>query len=181
MTDSLPPLQDVEAACTALGLGVAAPELHGSLCGWIAGGAVASDAWLGEVLVDPGLPRPEPGSVLARLRTVTVAQLEDRSFGFMLLMPSESAALSDRSGALFDWCRGFVGAFGLASGQAPPLSEEGSEALVDLVKLSRASAQDEGDQDDEDALVEIEEFVRVAALLLHGDCSLGPRHRGRLN
>ena len=181
MTDSLPPLQDVASACKALGLGVSAPELHGSLCGWIAGGAVSGEAWLGEVLVDPALPTPEPDSVLGHLRRVTVGQLEDRSFGFMLLMPGESATLAQRSGALFDWCRGFVGAFGLTSGQEPPLSEEGREALADLVKLSRASAQDDGDQDDEDALVEIEEFVRVAVLLLHGDCSLGPRHRGRLN
>ena len=181
MTETLPPIRDVASACAVLGLGVSAAELHGSLCGWIAGGAVAGDAWLGDVLVDPGLPRPEADSALGRLREVTVAQLEDRSFGFMLLMPDEAATLSERSGALFDWCRGFVGAFGLTSGQDPPLSDEGREALADLVKLSRAPAQDEGDQDDEDALVEIEEFVRVAALLLHGDCSLGPRHRGRLN
>ena len=32
-----------------------------------------------------------------------------------------------------------------------------------------------------DALAEIEEFVRVAVLLLHGDCVLGPRHRQSLN
>ena len=42
---------------------------------------------------------------------------------------------------------------------------------------SAASPQDEGDEEDETALVEIGEFIRVAALLLHGDCVLGPRHR----
>ena len=31
------------------------------------------------------------------------------------------------------------------------------------------------------ALAEIEEFVRVAVLLLHGDCVLAPRHRQSLN
>ena len=31
------------------------------------------------------------------------------------------------------------------------------------------------------ALAEIEEFVRVAALLLHGDCVMGSRHRQPLN
>ena len=34
---------------------------------------------------------------------------------------------------------------------------------------------------DEHALAEIEEFVRVAVLLLHGDCVLAPRHRQSLN
>ena len=58
---------------------------------------------------------------------------------------------------------------------------QGGEALGDLSRLAAASAQDEGDQDDEDALIEIEEFVRVAALLLHGDCAMGARHRRQLH
>jgi hypothetical protein len=89
--------------------------------------------------------------------------------------------LGERSGALFDWCRGFLGGFGLAAGQAPPLSEEASEALADLAKLAAATPQDDGDEEDEQALAEIEEFVRVAALLLHGDCVLAPRHRQQFN
>ena len=54
----------------------------------------------------------------------------------------------------------------LAAGKDPPLSEEGGEALADLARLAAATPQEEGDQEDEDALVEIEEFVRVAVLLL---------------
>ena len=38
MTDSLPSLEDVEAAVRQGGFAVDAAELHGSLCGWIAGG-----------------------------------------------------------------------------------------------------------------------------------------------
>ena len=96
-------------------------------------------------------------------------------------LPGADALLAERSGALFAWCRGFLGGFGLAAGPQPPLSEESREALSDLARLAAATAQEEGDQDDEDALAEIEEFVRVAALLLHGDCVLAPRHRQRLN
>ena len=91
----------------------------------------------------------------------------------MLLVPDEDASLARRSGALFDWCRGFLGGFGLAAGADPPLSGEGREALADLARLAAATAQEDGDDEDEDALVEIEEFVRVAVLLLHGDCALG--------
>ena len=67
------------------------------------------------------------------------------------------------------------------AGGAAPLSEEGSEALQDLARLAKASAESSEDEEDEDALAELEEFVRVAALLLHGDCVLGPRHRRSLN
>ena len=79
------------------------------------------------------------------------------------------------------WRGCFVGGFGLAAGPTPPLSAEGQEALADLVRLSAAAAEEGGDEEDEDALAEIADSVRDAVLLLHGDCALGPRHRGRLN
>lgn len=177
----LPALPEVEAACRALRIGVGASELHGALCGWLAGGGADTARWLGQVLADDDLPAVAADGALDRLCKASVTQLEDRSFGFELLLPDENEALSERSGALFDWCRGFLGGFGLAAGAKPALSEEAGEALADLAKLAAASPQEEGDEEDEAALAEIEEFVRVAVLLLHGDCALGPRHRQKLN
>jgi uncharacterized protein YgfB (UPF0149 family) len=181
MSGSIPTHSEVEQACRGASLGTSAAELHGSLCGWLAGGGDAGGNWLASVMVDDALARPAAGGVLDRMRVATVAQFEDRDFGLELVAPGEDATLAERSGALFDWCRGFVGAFGLAAGEDPKLSEEGAEALADLARLARASAQDDGDEEDEQALAEIEEFVRVAALLLHGDCALAARHRSRLN
>lgn len=181
MPASLPPLPDVAAACRELGLGVGASELHGGLCGWLAGGGEDGPDWLRRVMVDDTLDPLAPEHVLERLRQATTEQFEDRDFGFEVLIPSGEDSLFLRSGALFDWCRGFVGAFGLAAGAAPPLSEEGEEALADLARLAAATPEEDGDEEDEEAFVEIEEFVRVAALLLHGDCALGPRHRRSLN
>jgi|SRR5690606_22649826 len=181
MPESLPTLSEVEQASREAGLATPATELHGGLCGWVAGGGDAGGNWLARVMVDDALPAPAEGSVLARLHAATVAQFEDREFGLALLGPGEEASLAERSGALFEWCRGFVGAFGLAAGSDPRLSGEGEEALADLARLARASAQDDGDEEDEAALAEIEEFVRVAALLLHGDCALAANHRKRLN
>lgn len=181
MSRSLPSLDEVEAAIREAGLGVDAAELHGSLCGWLAGGATLQDDWPARVMADAALPPVAEGSVLDALGRASAGQLEDHAFGFELLMPAGEAPLVERSGALFAWCRGFLGGFGLAAGQDPPLSAEGREALADLARLAAATPQDEGDQDDEDALAEIEEFVRVAVLLLHGDCALGPRHRKQLH
>lgn len=181
MSASLPSPQEIEAASRERELGLGASELHGGLCGWLAGGGADGPDWLGKVLADDGIGPVAQGDAFDRLRAATAAQLEDRDFGFELLLPDEGASLFVRSGALFDWCRGFVGAFGLAAGPAPPLSEEGGEALADLVRLAAAAPEEGGDDEDEAALAEIEEFVRVAVLLLHGDCALGPRHRGRLN
>ena len=177
----LPALDDLEDAIRARGLGVGASELHGALCGWLAGGGADSPRWLAQVLADDALAAPEAGGALDRLRAASVAQMEDRDFGFELLIPGAEASLVERSGALFDWCRGFLGGFGLAAGQAPALGEDSREALADLARLAAAVPQEEGDEEDEQALAEIEEFVRVAALLLHGDCAMAARHRRQLH
>lgn len=170
---------DTEIRHLALTLPVA--ELHGSLCGWLAGGGASNREWLAKVLADSEIPRVPEGSALDQLRLASAAQMADRGFDFQLLLPDADATLSERSGALFDWCRGFLGGFGLSAGAQPPLSEDSREALGDLARLAAAQPQDEGDEDDEAALAEIEEFVRVAALLLHGDCVLAAQHRQKLN
>ncbi|QDH69148.1 UPF0149 family protein [Lysobacter alkalisoli] len=179
--EQLPALNEVDAEARHLSLAVSGSELHGSLCGWLAGGGALKPDWLSRLLLDDSLPAPEKGSVLDRLARATETQLGDRGFGFELLLPDSDANLAERSGALFDWCRGFIGAFGMATGAESSLSEEGREALADLARLAAAQAQEDGDDSDEEALVEIEEFVRVATLLLHGDCVLAAQHRQRLN
>ncbi|WP_225876281.1 UPF0149 family protein [Lysobacter solisilvae (ex Woo and Kim 2020)] len=177
----LPAAAALDAEIRALALATTSAELHGSLCGWLAGGGATTPDWLGRVLADPALPAVAEGSALDELCKASAAQLADRSFEFELLLPDADAPLMERSGALFDWCRGFLGGFGLAAGAAPALSEDSQEALADLAKLAAAQPQDDGDEEDEEALVELEEFVRVAALLLHGDCVMAAQHRQRFN
>lgn len=179
MTGTLPPLADVQQSSRALGLAASAPELHGALCGWLAGGGDDGPGWLARVMADEAAPAPD--AVLEDMREATADQIEDPEFGFVLMLPGTETPLYERTLALFDWCRGFLGGFGLAAGEQPSLSEEGREALTDLARLAAASPQEDGDEEDERALVEIQEFVRVAALLLHGECAMGRRHRQRLN
>jgi uncharacterized protein len=177
----LPSVQEVEQAAQRLSLGTSASELHGGLCGWLAGGGQATPQWPAKVLADDALAPVSPGSVLEELQVASAQQLEDRSFGFELLLPPSERGTTERAAALFDWCRGFLGGFGLAAGAKPPLSEEGEEALGDLARLAQAAPETGEEEEDQDALAEIEEFVRVAALLLHSDCVLATRHRQRLN
>ena len=179
----LPVPAEIAEASRSLGLGASVPELHGALCGWLAGGGEDVPGWPARVLVGDAAAEPERGGALDRMRVATAMQLGDGDFSFQLLLGEDAMPLRDRAQALFDWCRSFLGSFGLAAGAQPPLSEEGAEALQDLARLAGASVQDidEDEDEDESALAELEEFVRVAALLLHGDCVLGPRHRRSLN
>ena len=178
----LPTPEEVAAASRELGLAASAAELHGALCGWLAGGGADVPDWTARVMADASLPAPRADSALDRLRKASKGQLEDGEFAFQLLLADDDAGVRPRAQALFEWCRGFLGAFGLAAGAQPPLSEESSEALQDLGRLAAARVEDiDDDEADEDSLSELEEFVRVATLLLHGDCVLGPRHRRSFN
>src|SRR3546814_9887221 len=117
LSPARPPLREIDYASRCLGLGMDAPELHGALCGWLAGGGGDGPDWLGQLLVDADLPAIVEGSALDRMAKASAAQLEDQSFEFALLLPDDDAGLAEGSGALFEWWRGFLGAFGLAGGQ----------------------------------------------------------------
>jgi len=179
----LPGEGEVHERIRSLALGVDPSELHGLLAGYLCGGGQASrDSWLATVLLDPDAPRQGEGSgVLDQLYRCTSDQLADPGFGFELLLPGEGEALDRRTGALLGWCRGFLGGFGLAAGAKPPLSEESAEALEDMARIAASSPGFEDPETDEAALAEITEFVRVAALLLHGDCVMGRAARQRLH
>jgi uncharacterized protein YgfB (UPF0149 family) len=171
--NELPSLAEVERALGEAAVGVDGAELHGSMCGLLcAGGHLAGANWL-EALAIEG-PRMSPGSVLDRLRTGTHAQLADTDYGFELLLPEEGEDLGDRIEALCGWCRGFLGGYGLGQGGDIALSEEAQEALQDLARIAQSDLSFEEGDDDESALSEIIEFVRVAALLLHSEGSAGP-------
>ena len=175
----LPGWADVAAAADRLNLATTPAELHGGLCGWLAGGGGDSRSWLALVLADPILPAPASGDPLDRLRAVSVSQLSDADFGFELLLPEEDEVV-ERAGAMFAWCRAFLGGFGLSVG-GKKLSEEGEEALGDIANLAAARVDDVDPEGDEESLTEIEEYLRMAVLLLHADCALGPRSRQRLH
>lgn len=175
----LPGWDEVAEAAERAQLSSTPAELHGALCGWLAAGGGDSRSWPALVLADPMLPAPANGDVLDRLRTASVAQLADTDFGFELLLP-KAEDLADRAGAMFAWCRAFIGGFGLALGEKK-LSEDSEEALGDIANLAAARVDDVDPEGDEEALTEIEEYLRMATLLLHADCAMGSQHRQRLH
>lgn len=168
----LPSHDEVAGEVAQLRLGVDASELHGSLCGYISGGGDPTRRdWLLRLALDVEVVEPAAEGVLDHLFLASRAQLSDPGLGFGLLLPEEDAALVYRAEGLLAWCRGFLGGFGLAAGAEPPLTAEAAEALEDLGKIAASRLSYDDPEGDEVALVEVAEFVRVAALLLHGDCN----------
>lgn len=162
-------------------LAVDPSELHGSLCGYLCGdGHSDRGDWLQQLALDPA-NAIEPEGALDRLYLATHQQLDAQDFDFVVLLPDDAQPLDTRADALVAWCRGFLGGFGLAGPVSTALSEDATEALEDIGRIAASSLSYEGDEADEEALAEIVEFVRVAALLLHGDCVLGARRRQQLH
>jgi len=171
----LPDHDQVQREVDELALSVEAAELHGSLCGLLAsGGAVQRSDWLRVLALDAAPQTPAPDSALDRLYLASVEQIGDPNFGFELLLPDDEQELPRRTEALLAWCRGFLGGFGLGAGAEPPLSAESQEALKDLAGIAATEISYEDEEVDESALSEIEEFVRVATLLLYSDCNREP-------
>lgn len=178
----LPEHAEIAAELRALEAGLEPSELHGSLCGYLSGGGRHDRGnWFALVMSDPLLSPPAADGALDRLYLASTRQLDSPDFEFELLLPPQERPVSERGDGLLAWGRGFLGGFGLAAGANPPLSEESQEALADLARIAASDLSYEDPEADEEALEEVSEFVRVAVMLLHSDCVLGPRHRRKLN
>lgn len=156
-------------------------ELHGTICGVMAGDAQPelgrwSTGLLGEAQDSTGLADLQ--HAIERLQNETLDQIDRQDFGLELLLPDDDALPTERSGALRDWCQGFLYGFGLSGRTSiADLSAEVREALRDFGEIARLNAAEVGaEESDQRALMELEEYIRVAALLIrtetagrHGD------------
>ncbi|WEN16054.1 UPF0149 family protein [Rhodanobacter sp. AS-Z3] len=166
---------DIDALIMRLRLGTEASELHGSLCGYLAGGATPQG---GNVLAalqldgEATAPSADDLSLLQRLTRQCESELSDAELGFEPLLPADDRPLTERAEAVVDWCRGFLGGFGLAGTAAhASLSEEAQEILRDLGTIAASSFDFDNEDEDEDALIEVQEFIRVGVLLLYTECN----------
>ena len=168
-------LDEIDALMRRLCLGTEAAELHGSLCGYLAGGGSLRQGSLLSALQLDGeasSPSADDLALLQRLRRQCETELADPELGFEPLLPADDRPLAERAEAMVDWCRGFLGGFGLAGTAAhAQLSAEAQEILRDLGTIAASSFDFGNEDEDEDALIEVQEFVRVGVLLLHTECS----------
>jgi hypothetical protein len=100
----LPEYAELAAELASLEAGLDPSELHGSLCGYLAGGG-KHDArtWFAQVMSDPLLSAPDAGGPLDRLYVASARQLESPDFEFELLLPPEDRPVSERGDGLLAW------------------------------------------------------------------------------
>lgn len=179
-----------------VGLALDASHVHGSLVGYLcADGPMPTrqglddqlnaqfsefeDApgshWFVILLDEPALElTDEMQSELDEFARVTARQLADEHLRLELLLPDDSQELMPRAQALGEWCSGFLGGLGLGGfNQMKQLSKQAREALSHLERIARTEVELDDDlEGNEEALMELGEFVKVAALTLYTEIRL---------
>ena len=153
--------------------GTRASECHGFLCGYLCINnnlqeEVVRNCLLADVN-DEVLSYACLGSIKA-LAIDVCAQIASTDFALELLLPDDSRPLRERGASLIQWCDGFLSGLGAAGVvKFYALSSEGRELLDDLYKICRLDPDDMGDsgEDEEFALTELIEYVRMGAILMH--------------
>jgi yecA family protein len=153
-----------------------ASQTHGLLSGRLAiAGADSGFDWLSQVLEgaeQADALRAECEGMLGMLFETTYRQLAERQSGFAPLLPDEQDDTAIRATALAHWCEGFL--HGLVAGEhgdklrARLKAEPLADIIRDLLQITRASVDEDCDEESEEAAyTELVEYVRVAAQLAY--------------
>jgi uncharacterized protein YgfB (UPF0149 family) len=166
-------------ACNAIVLEIdpelSAAEVHGMATGMLCiSGQAESAVWLAELAFDKNSMVSENTDTLIRLFEETRHLLSNDEFDFDLFLPDDDVPLADQAEALKNWCRGFL--FGVGSAvSASDVPENAVEILKDIAEFTKLDDNVDGEED-EHALMEINEYLRSAVLLLRDELSSDSNH-----
>jgi uncharacterized protein len=146
-------------------------ELHGLLCGKLAGGATLTEVnWLLEAvefLDFTSAPDERVRHALSCLYHQTHAQLQG-DLNLQLMLPDDDNLLSERTRALSEWCHGFLSGFGSVDRQNKAISEEAQDMLQDLAAIVQVESDDEENEPSAEAnYMEVTEYLRQVASALY--------------
>ena len=153
-----------------------AAQCHGLLTSRLAiAGTEAGYAWFQQVLEGAetsDASRADCERMLTALFEATYRQLSERLSEFAPLLPDDSDSTAIRAEALGHWCEGYLhGLVSVDHGEAlkQRLGEEPiADIIKDMLQITRASAEDDGDEEsNEIAYAELVEYLRVAAQLAY--------------
>ena len=170
----------LESALKRCGAGWDAAQTHGLLTGRLAASGVAAGPdWFIQVLEgtdENNAARGECQKLLDTLYQSTFWQLSERLSEFTPLLPDDDCDVVERTAAMAHWSEGFL--HGLVSAKhgnelrnrlaAEPLAD----IIRDMLEITRADFDDEDDEEtNEAAYVELVEYLRVAAQLAYEELS----------
>ena len=174
-----PEIVELEELLYRIDAAMGAADAHGALCGMLcARGTIELSEWVDHVIGEQEQGNEMLHDVvhkLSELHQSTLEMMNDATGDFKLLLMDDDDPLSERVETLAAWCQGFI--YGLAAGgikEGSELPEDTAELLKDMIEISRAGhdvddtgVEESDDNDDEEAYMEIEEYVRMGVLLVY--------------
>ena len=169
-------IENLKKALDAAEIGQHPVEVHGALVGLICGGVKQDNlAWLKTLLdlMNDGQPlEAELQQLIAELYQDTVARLADFEFGFTLLLPEEEVSLSHRVEALALWTQSFLTGIAIIQPELAKSSPDVREVIKDLAEIAQVEFDVGDDEESETAYIELQEFVRMSAILCYSEFGL---------
>jgi uncharacterized protein YgfB (UPF0149 family) len=106
--------------------------------------------------------------ILQKLADQVKIEILSEDISFDLLLPEDAAEISERAGALAEWCAGFVSGLGMGGmSQRAKLNPDCDEFVRDVVSISKMETEMDGSEEAEASLFEIIEYIRVGTIVLH--------------
>ena len=174
-----PEIVELEELLYRIDAAMGAADAHGALCGMLcARGTIELSEWIDHVIGEQEQGNELLHDVvhkLSELHQSTLEMMNDATGDFKLLLMDDEDPLTERVETLAAWWQGFI--YGLAAGgikEGSELPEDTAELLKDMIEISRAGhdvddtgVEESDDNDDEEAYMEIEEYVRMGVLLIY--------------
>lgn len=162
---------------------VGAAECHGFLCGQVCVTSYPPEE-LWQEFIDPQTNNDVVVDDCYREIRILLADIIDNiqspDMDFQLILPEDNSALEDRVNALAEWCHGFLNGYGLSAGQLDGvLSAESREILEDFTQICRVGIDKDSDDEDEHALIDLIEYVRMGAIMIFDDLYQAVRPMGQ--
>ena len=176
--------ESVALALEHLKVPLSRAEAHGVLCGLLAASqtSVAKTRWFSELLdaaemrADDVSAKAEDLKILDAWFAEELDALNNADLGFLPAVPDDSAPIGTRVQALGEFCAGFTYGLGLATANRgnkalPTDTRELAEDFQAIdgaeMDMSASGTSGESDNADEDAYIELLEYVKVGVLLIH--------------
>lgn len=171
LQNETPGYNALASALSQQGVGMTPAEMHGLLSGILCGGNKGA-SWKTKIhdLANDGMAFSQSLSQpLQALHENLSNTLEEEGFMFQLMLPEDDdITVFDRADALAGWVNHFLLGLGVTQPKLDKVTGETGEAIDDLRTIAQLGYDEDEDQEElEQSLEEVIEYVRVAALLCH--------------
>ncbi|WP_016954121.1 UPF0149 family protein [Catenovulum agarivorans] len=157
-------LHQNELPCTAA-------EIHGIICGCLAGGMpFQSGQWrkfVSEFALQEAELTDEVASKMQEIYKATYEQLLDPDFVFDVYIPrTEDIPLAEQAQMLIEWLAAFISSFGATVGERfANVDKEVREAYQDLIAISQMDTEMEESEENLIAFEEVAEYIRMTTIM----------------